>query len=126
MRFILIAVSVLFVSAGVATPESLCPPGDPLPDGADDLRLRESEFTLGRYESGIAYFDSALPAILREGEALADRVRGSAFWITYRNNLKFVRGYVLRHRASLSTEPAARSKAVAEFCDFISGAKWLD
>jgi len=124
MTQIAITLALLF-NAAVATAD-LCPPLEPLPSGIDDLRLSERDFTEEKFRSALAYFDSDLPSILHDAMLLETRINGSAFWISYRNSLTHLKGYLLRERALLETDPVERREAVSEFCGFLNGARWVD
>ena len=117
--FIIILATILPSAAAAG---DLCPTPAALPPGADDLRLSVSGFTRERYESALEYLDHTLPAILHDSENLAAAVNPSVFWISYRNSITFIRGYVLLQRAEHARDPEAKAAAVTEFCSFLSGA----
>jgi len=110
---------VPFASAG------LCPVREPSADGRE-LQMVESDFTQERYEEALGYFDQRLPEILRDTDGLERRLGQSVFWISYRNGLTLIRGYVMRERALLLSDPVEKTAATDAFCQFVSRAEWLD
>ncbi len=126
---LLIALLLTFANS-IYAGDSICPPLPPLPEGFDDFRMTESTFTRKRFESSLSYFQTFLPDKLKNAEKTIELTGRSIFWISYRNGLKFIEGYMLKQAALL--ELASRNKrtkdksAVEEFCRFTKDAEYVD
>jgi hypothetical protein len=128
-RSILFIIFVFAFSNSLYAEDLICPPLPPLPEGADDLRMTEADFTRTRFESSLLYFQTSLPTKLKSAETTRELTGRAVFWVSYRNGLKFIEGYMLKQSAllELSSEKRGSGKsAVDEFCSFVKEAKYLD
>lgn len=121
MKIVTITMILLIAPISSIASEMLCPPLPPLPKEADDLRMTEEEFTKERFLSSLAYFENDLPNKLNTSKETKELTNRSIFWISYRNGLKFIEGYMLKQEALL--KGGAEKKA---FCEFIVGSEYVD
>ncbi len=114
---------------------SICPPLPPLPEGVDDLRTKETDFTAQRAASSRSYLQKEVPKDLREKDdtKIKRRLESSEFWISYDNSLRIIEGYLLKQEAllqiaqsRLSKTTKTRDAAVKRFCDFLGSAHFAD
>lgn len=124
--------------------ESLCPRRPPLPEGADELRMQESEFTLPRALKSVEFLRTDFAKRIWGPNAVHDFGAWSGHYISYANSLQLIQGALLRQQVLLerarqeylaSVDPrspraqqAARSlqDAIQSFCDFLRSAEYVD
>ena len=121
MKLILITLFTLFFSLAASASESLCPPLPPLPKEVDDLRMTEADITKERFLNSLSYFQNVLPEILKKSKETRELTDRAEFWVSYRNGLKLIKGYMLKQEALLKGGVAKKA-----FCEFISGADYVD
>jgi hypothetical protein len=135
----------LIVGDGLAfAAESLCPEPAPLPEGADDLRMSEEEFTLDHARSSVEFLRTEFAARIWGPDAVKDLNAWSGHYISYANSLKFIEGALLRQEALLQrlraeelgaatpgseeareAEQATRD-AAEKFCNLLESAEYVD
>lgn len=107
--------------------ERLCPAPSPLPEGADDLRIHESEFTYSRYLESLDFIQNEFPRRIRTYKEVSEFQYNTELWLGYYNSLKFIEGYVLKQAAL--NEVASHSEkreATDRFCQFLRNARYVD
>jgi len=129
MKHTILLLSILFLVPPANASGSLCTPLPPLPEEADDLRMTEADFTEERFYSSLLYLQNDLPEKLKEAKETKELTGRAVFWVSYRNGLKFIEGYMLKQTAILERAAGhqqAKESAVEKFCSFVSGAKYVD
>ena len=108
-----------------ATAEPLCPPKDPLPNEADDLRFHESDFTTEKAISSLRYMQDSVPRLV-DGLLYGPKPSLESFSISYPNGLTVIEGVLLRQEALLAREQLDFPEKRDRFCSFLAGAARVD
>ena len=141
---VVVAFMLIFGNQLALAAEPLCTDPAPLPEGADDLRMHEEEFTLDHARNSIEFLRTEFAARIWGPDAVKDFDAWSGHYISYANSLKFIEGALLKQEALLQrfraqelaaavpdseevreAEQAARD-AAERFCNLVESAEYVD
>jgi len=148
LKKLVLALVILFASIP-ASAQNLCPPPKPLPEGVDDLRMVEGDFTFSKAIQSLGWLEKDVWDVIREHKTTQELMMSTErFGIPFPNNVSRVKGALLRQQALLEREwfevaklklkagsgskvdvEAAQKRfenARKEFCKFLEKAKWVD
>lgn len=147
-RVLALAVAILFASIP-ASAQNLCPPPKALPEGVDDLRMVEGDFTFSKAIESLRWLEKDVWDVIREHKTTEELMMSTErFGIPFPNSVSSIKGVLLRQQALLERErleiarlrlkAGSGSKADVEaaqkrfensrreFCKFLEKAKWVD
>jgi hypothetical protein len=148
LKLLCLAILLSFVPI-YALGQDLCPPPKPLPEGADDLRMAEGDFTFQKAHESLRWLEKDVWDVIRQHKTTEELMRSTErFGIPFSNNLSITKGVLLRQQALLEQEKyeiarlrlktgsgskadveAAHKRfedARREFCKFLEKAEWVD
>ena len=143
-----LAVAISF-AAILASAQNVCLPPKPLPEGVDDLRMVEGDFTFSKAIESLRWLEKDALDVVREHKTTEELLHNTEqFGIPFPNSVSRIRGVLLRQQALLERErleiarlrlnagsgskadvEAAQKRfenARKEFCKFLEKAKWVD
>ncbi|MGA2468377.1 MAG: hypothetical protein ABSH06_29045 [Thermodesulfobacteriota bacterium] len=143
-----LAVAIMFASIP-ASAQNLCPPTKALPEGVDDLRMVEGDFTFSKGIESLRWLEKDIWDVIREHKTTEELMMSTErFGIPFPKSVSTIKGVLLRQQALLERErfeiarlrlkagsgskadvEAAQKRfenARREFCKFLEKAKWVD
>ena len=124
--------------------ERICPDRKQLPEGANDLRMQEHEFSVEHALEAVAFLQKDFSKRIWGENAVNDFSSWSGHYISYANSLKFIEGALLKQRVIMEqarlkeiSDSAPNSKEIAEtkanlesltkqYCEFLASAEYVD
>lgn len=136
---------LLIVSPSLIAAESLCPPLSALPDGADDLRMSESNFSFEKANNSISWLENDIWEVIRSKKTTSELLMYTEqFGIPLPNSISTVKGTLYKQRALLELKNLEIMKlkkdtpeniniaqkrfdiAQREFCKLLENAEYVD
>lgn len=136
---------LLIVSPSLVAAESLCSLPTVLPEGADDLRMTENNFTFDKAKHSVSWLENDIWKVIRSKKTTSELLMFTEqFGIPLPNSVSTVKGTLYKQRALLelknleimklkkaTTEKvnAAQKRfntAKYEFCKLLEKAKYVD
>ena len=94
-----LAVAILFASIP-ASAQNLCPPPKPLPEGVDDLRMVEGDFTFSKAIESLRWLEKDVWDVIREHKTTEELMMSTArFGIPFPNSVSRIKGVLLHKRS---------------------------
>ena len=142
-------VVLILLASTLAFGQDLCPSRKPLPEGVDDLRMVDGDFTFSKAGESICWLEDDVWNVFRDHKTTEELLRSTErFGIPFPNSVCTVKGTILRQQALLERERLEVAKlklktgsgskanvaaaerrfeiARREFCRFLEKAKWVD
>jgi hypothetical protein len=133
----------------LASTQTLCPRPKPLPEGVDDLRMVEGDFTFSKAIQSLGWLEKDVWDVIHKHKTTEELLHNTEqFGIPFPNSISKIKGVLSRQQALLEREglnvaklkPKAGSGSKAdveaaqkrfenartEFCKFLEKAKWVD
>jgi hypothetical protein len=150
LKKLVVALAVVLLFAPIlASAQNLCPPPKLLPEGVDDLRMVEGDFTFSKAIGSLRWLEKDVWDVIREHKTTEELLHNTEqFGIPFPNSVSSIKGVLLRQQALLERErleiarlrlkagsgskadvEAAQKRfenARREFCKFLEKAKWVD
>jgi hypothetical protein len=150
LKKLLLALAVVILFAPTVAPaQNFCPPLKPLPEGVDDLRMVEADFTFSKAIESLRWLEKDVWDVIREHKTTEELLHDTEqFGIPFPNSVSRTKGVLLRQQALLERErleiarmrlkagsgskadvEAAQKRfenARREFCKFLEKVKWVD
>jgi hypothetical protein len=148
-KLVLALAVIVFFPPILASAQTLCPPPKPLPEGADDLRMVEGDFTFLKAIESLRWLEKDVWNVMREHKTTEELMHNTEqFGIPFSNSVSRIKGVLLCQQALLARErlEIARLRLKAgsggkadvdaaqmhfenarrEFCKFLEKARWVD
>lgn len=150
LKKLVLALAIVILFAPIlASSQNLCPPPKPLPEGADDLRMVEGDFTFSKAIESLRWLEKDVWDVIRQHKTTEELMSSTErFGIPFPNSVSKIKGVLLRQQALLERErlEIARLRLKAdsgskadvetaqkrfenarrEFCKFLEQAEWVD
>jgi hypothetical protein len=150
LKKLVVALAVVLLLAPIlASAQNSCPPPKPLPEGVNDLRMVEGDFTISKAIESLRWLEKDVWDVIREHKTTEELLHNTEqFGIPFPNSVSRIKGVLLRQQALLDRErleiarlrlnagsgskadvEAAQKRfenARREFCKFLEKAKWVD
>ena len=136
---------LLIASPYLTAAESLCPPPSSLPEGADDLRMNENDFSFERAKNSVKWLEKDIWKIIRSKKTTSELLMYTEqFGIPLPNSVSRVKGTLYKQRALLEQKNLEILKlkkatpkeinetqkrfniAKQEFCKLLEKAEYVD
>jgi hypothetical protein len=148
-KLVLALAAAVMLAPVLASAQNLCPPPKPLPEGVDDLRMVEGDFTFSKAIESLRWLEKDVWDVIREHKTTEELLHDTEqFGIPFHNSVSRTKGVLLRQQALLERErleiarlrlkAGSGSKADVEvaqkrfenarreFCKFLEKVKWVD
>lgn len=140
----LFAFLLALTTHSVLANESICLNREPLPEGADDFRMQEYEFSLERGLKSVSFLQNDFSKRIWGPEAVNDFSAWSGHYIGYANSLKLIEGTLLKQQVmigrlrlkeltNVSPDSGEIDKArtnlerlMKQFCKFLDSSGYVD
>ena len=106
LRKLALALTVVILFAPIlASAQNLCPPPKPLPEGVDDLRMVEGDFTFSKAIESLRWLEKDVWDVIREHRTTEQLMMSTEkFGIPFPNSVSRIKGVLLRQQALLERE----------------------